>query len=202
MIKKLQIRMIEYLEVASTAFLNPEDLSVYLKDRKSGIFYGILSVFFSGFSAAVAFYILRDYYNDIFYFELLFMVLITTGYGLGVSFIIGSLIDAVIQIRKPGKEGQSRQSVLIAMVSLLPGIFVYPAVVIVNLVAFTTILLIPLSLAVFAWQVSILYRAARYLYEINRREMVIAIAWAVGVTASFPLVATIFLVMQTGAFLS
>lgn len=191
-----------YIELMQTSLQYPHDLPILLQRT------GVKRVFFAfgligpTLSTAVGMYLLRDYYSKYYYVEILFLWIIHLVMLGGWSFILGSVVNALVDLIKPERNDQGSRMILISVFAATPFLFTTPGAIVSHSFSNQTLAVILVTLALTFWSMYILFQGIRYSYELALRDALVVFLLSNLISFLFPFVFFVFLSTQIMEFFS
>ncbi|MCE9598189.1 MAG: hypothetical protein K8S54_09505 [Spirochaetia bacterium] len=174
------------VDVTSSTLYKPEELPAILRGGAVGTPHWLIAAILPSASIATGAYLLRDYYESVFLFSILFHTLLQAVLFLVIAFITGAIVDAMMHAKRPEKAGRSRDVFRIAIFSLLPLAFVFPAAVIARITPIPKVVALVFGILLYLWVIFNLVKSIQFLYEMPLRDVVRSIAMSLGAILGLP----------------
>jgi len=182
------------VELVSAALYKPEELPVVLDGSGVRGFHSALAIALPSVSVAVGTYLLRDYYESIYVFTILFHTIVQAFVFFLIAYLLAGTVDASVHKRRPERAGRAQALFRIAVFSLLPLSFSVPVAVIARIIPKPIFVALPGVLILYFWSIMTLLKGIQFLYEMPLKDMLSSVAVALGAIIGLP-VALFVLIM-------
>lgn len=173
-----------FLEAAHASLQRPDELAGFAGRSRVAYVVPVLCAL----STSVAAYLLRDFYESIFLFNIVFTAGLQTLAYLIYGLMFAALVDYFVQAAHEDRAGKGRGAFLIFLYCLLPLVFTFPIAAIARVTPVALVVAAAGSLILHVWCAYSLVRALQYYYEVPVKSMLTAMLKAFAVTVSFPLI--------------
>ncbi len=185
------------LDLAGAVLQKPEEAVRFADDASPTV---TIVPALASLSLAAGYYLVRDYYESIFLFSILFHASVQTAAYVLFASIASALLDARVQLRA-GRNVRFEKARRILLHALLPLFFAFPAASIARVTPAPGIVLGIFLLLLHAWVLYSALRALQFLYELSMRDTARELIVSTLITAAFPAVLLILFFVRLAAFL-
>lgn len=184
------------VDVTSSTLYKPEELPALLRNQSVGTAHWLVAAILPSASMATGAYLLRDYYESVFLFSILFHTVLQTLLFLIIAYIAGATVDSQMHAKRPEKAGRSREVFRIAILSLLPLSFVFPVSVVARITPVPQIIAGIFAVLLYMWVIFNLIKSIQFLYEMPLRDVVRSIALSLGAIFGLPVLVFALLLVK------
>lgn len=171
-----------FIETAHAALQKPDELPGFAGKSNDAYVVPVLAAL----STSVAAYLLRDYYESIFLFNIVLVTLFQAAAYIASGLLFASLVDMFVQQEHPERGGRARGAYHIYLYCLLPLVFTFPAAAIARVTPAALFVAGIFSLLLHVWMILNLLRALQFYYEIPMKSAISSVVRAALVTIGFP----------------
>jgi hypothetical protein len=180
----MRLFLATFLEAAHASLQKPDELAGFAGRSRIAYLVPVLCAF----STSVAAYLLRDFYESIFLFNILVTAILQTAAYVIYGLMFAALVDFFVQKEHEDRAGKGHGAFLIFLYCLLPLVFTFPIAAIARVTPVPFVVAGAGSILLHAWCAFGLVRALQYYYEIPLRGMLTAMLKSFAATVGFPLV--------------